>query len=62
MTWQTFSLHFKQTYEGGYRYLDRCGEFISEAVERLDFIPEDAKPTAAKLRTPHPPDFSRIPI
>jgi hypothetical protein len=52
MTWQTFSLHFKQTYEGGYRYLDRCGEFINEAVERLDFIPGDPKPTGAKLDIP----------
>ena len=52
MTWQTFSLHFKQTYEGGYRYLDRCGEFMIEAVERLDFIPGDIKPTGAKLEIP----------
>jgi hypothetical protein len=52
MTWQTFSLHFKQTYEGGYRYLDQCGEFMLEAVERLDFIPGDIKPTGAKLDIP----------
>src|SRR5437667_6436659 len=52
MSWQTFSLHFKQTYEGGYRYLDRCGEFMLEAVERLDFIPGEIKPTGARLEIP----------
>jgi hypothetical protein len=52
MSWHTFSLHFKQTYEGGYRYLDKCGEFMIEAVGRLDLIPGDIKPTGAKLEIP----------
>jgi hypothetical protein len=52
MSWETFSLHFKQTYEGGYRYLDRCGEFMLEAIERLDFVCTEPKPTGAKLEIP----------
>jgi hypothetical protein len=52
MNWQTLSLHFKQTLEGGFRYLDRCGEFILEAVERLNFVPGETKPSGAKLEIP----------
>src|SRR5437899_3145583 len=52
MTWQTLSLHFKQTFEGGFRYFDRCGEFMLEAVERLNCIPGEIKPTGAKLEIP----------
>ena len=50
--WETLSVHFKQTYEGGYRYLDRCGEFMIAAEERMQFIPGDIKPTGAKLEIP----------
>ncbi len=52
MNWQTLSLHFKQTLEGGFRYLDRCGEFILEAVERLNFVPGETKPSGAKFEIP----------
>src|SRR5438128_5857217 len=49
LNWQTLNLHFKQTLEGGFRYLDRCGEFILEAVERLNFVIGETKPSGAKL-------------
>jgi hypothetical protein len=52
MAWRTLSLHFKQTYDGAYRYLDRCGEFIMAAVEKMDFMPGEVKPTGAKLEIP----------
>lgn len=52
MAWQTLSLHFKQQYDGAYRYLDRCGEFMLEAEEQMDFMPGDIKPTGAKLEIP----------
>ena len=52
MAWQTLSVHFKQTYEGGYRYLDRCGEFMVAAAEKMDFIPGEIKPTGAKMEIP----------
>jgi hypothetical protein len=52
MAWRTLSLHFKQTYEGGYRYLDKCGEFMIAASQKLGYVPGDAKPTGAKLEIP----------
>lgn len=52
MAWQTLSLHFKQTYDGAYRYLDRCGEFMIAAIEKMNFMPGEAKPTGAKLEIP----------
>lgn len=52
MSWRTFTLAFKQKYEGGYRYLDRCGEFMLEAEERLNFMSVDAKPIGAKFEMP----------
>jgi len=52
MSWQTLSLHFKQQYDGAFRYLDRCGEFMLAAVEKLDFLPGDTKPIGAKLEIP----------
>ena len=52
MSWNTLSLHFKQQYEGAFRYLDRCGEFMLAAVEELDLLPGETKPTGAKLERP----------
>jgi len=52
MPWQTLSLHFKQTYEGGYRYFDNCGEFMIWAVEKLNVISSEIKPTGAKMEIP----------
>jgi hypothetical protein len=52
MSWQTLSLHFKQQYDGAFRYLDRCGEFMLAAVDQMNFIPDDPKPTGAKLEIP----------
>lgn len=52
MSWQTFSLHFKQTYDAAYRYLDRCGEFMHAAVKEMDFITAEPKPAGAVLEIP----------
>jgi hypothetical protein len=52
MAWKTLSLHFRQTYQGGYRYLDRCGEFMLAAEEKMDFIAGEAKPIGAKMEIP----------
>jgi hypothetical protein len=52
MPWKTLSLHFKQTYDGGYRYLDKCGEFMLAAAEALNVIPGDIKPSGAKMEIP----------
>jgi hypothetical protein len=50
--WQPFSFHFKQVYDEGYRYLDRCGEFLIQAINKLDFIPGEAQVIGAKLEKP----------
>ncbi len=52
MTWEPFSLHFKQVYDGGYRYLDRCGQLMLLAEQRLRLMPEDAKPSGMKMSIP----------
>lgn len=52
MSWQPFSFHFKQVYEGGFRYLDKCGEFMVHAVEKMGFLPGDTLVTGAKLEKP----------
>ena len=52
MPWQPFSFHFKQVYDEGYRYLDRCGEFMIRAMNTLDFIPGDIQVVGAKLEKP----------
>jgi hypothetical protein len=52
MGWRVLSFHYKQTYEGGYRYLDRCGEFMVLASQKYGFVPGDAKPSGAKLEQP----------
>ena len=53
MSWTHFARRYVLQFEGGYRYLDHCGEFMAEAEEALDLIPsEDAKPTGARLEKP----------
>jgi hypothetical protein len=52
MNWQPFSLHFKQMYAGGYRYLDRAGELMLRAENELDLMPDEAKPTGARMALP----------
>jgi hypothetical protein len=52
MAWQTLSLQFKQAVDGGYRYLDRCGEFMLDAEAKLNCVPGEIKPIGAKLEIP----------
>ena len=52
MSWEPFSLHFKQAYDGGYRYLDRCGQLMLRAEEVLHLMPEDANPNGCKMALP----------
>jgi hypothetical protein len=52
MAWRTFSLHFRQVYDGGWRYLDKCGEFMLAATREMDFMPREAKPTGAMMGIP----------
>ena len=51
--WTVGGRFFKQSYEGGYRYLDKCGEFMLLAEDRFDFIPnEDVRPTGCTMYLP----------
>src|SRR6266480_2399807 len=50
--WQPFSFHFKQVYNEGYRYLDKCGEFMIQAIKKLDFVAGEAQVIGAKLEKP----------
>lgn len=52
MTWQPYTLRFRQTFEEGYRYLDHCGEFIIAASRELKFFPSDVKVSGVKLVIP----------
>lgn len=53
MPWTHFTRRYVLQFEGGYRYLDRCGEFMIQAEETLDLLPaEDVKPTGARLEKP----------
>ena len=52
MSWQPYTLFFRQTFENGYRYLDRCGEFIQAAVSDFGFLVSEVKPTGARLAIP----------
>jgi hypothetical protein len=52
VSWQTLSFHFKQVYEEGYRYLDKCGEFMVRAVDEMDFVPGEIQITSAQLQQP----------
>jgi len=52
MSWERLSLHFRQTYEGGYRYLDKCGELILAASKQFDFMTAEVKVSGAKLEIP----------
>ena len=52
MSWQPYTLRFRQTFEEGYRYLDRCGEFIIAASRELKFITADVKVSGARLVIP----------
>lgn len=52
MAWQPFSLHFRQIFDGGYRYLDKTGDFMVVAENEFEFVPTDIQVTGAKLEKP----------
>jgi len=51
MNWEPFSLHFKQSFDDGYRYLDKCGELIL-AAKKHDFMPGEITVTSGQLIIP----------
>lgn len=51
-SWNILNLHFKLIFGGGYRYLDRCGEFMIRAERELEFLPAEAQPKGATMTIP----------
>lgn len=52
MSWIDHIFTFKQEYLGGYRYLDKCGEFLIKAENTYGFIPNEIKPQGGNLQLP----------
>lgn len=52
LNWQPYTLRFRQNFEEGYRYLDRCGEFMIAAARELKFLAGEPKVTGAQLMIP----------
>jgi hypothetical protein len=52
VSWQTFSLRFNQQFSNAYLYLDKCGEYMSDAIEEFDLMPGEVLPTGAQLVLP----------
>jgi hypothetical protein len=50
--WQTYLLRFNQQTPDGYRYLDKCGEFMLAAVEKFDLLPSQPTVTGCDLSLP----------
>ena len=46
------SFHFRQILDGGYRYLDKCGEFLDLAENELDLIPDEPTPQGGVMSHP----------
>lgn len=46
------SFHFRQNIDGGYRYLDKCGEFLAVAEKEFDLIPDEANPQGGVMSHP----------
>lgn len=53
MPFRRHALFFKQDFVGGYRYLDRCGEFLARAEEEKGMMPGgDQTPSGGTLENP----------
>jgi hypothetical protein len=60
MAWQPFNLHFRQIFDGGYRYLDRTGDFMVAAENEHNLVPGDMQVTGAKLEKPEDSIFIAV--
>ena len=53
MPFRCHALFFKQDFTGGYRYLDRCGEFLARAEQEKGMMPSgDQTPSGGILEKP----------
>lgn len=49
---EEYQIQFDQNYDGAYRYLDRCGEFMAKARDALGFTTVSATPTGCSMEIP----------
>jgi hypothetical protein len=50
--WDEWQLQFEQIYDGAYRYIDRCGEFIASVRQELGFMPVGVNPMVCDMDHP----------
>jgi hypothetical protein len=50
--WDEWQLQFEQIYDGAYRYIDRCGEFIASVRQELGFMPSGVNPMVCDMDHP----------
>lgn len=50
--WSPLTLHFRQRYTRGHRYLDNCGAFILDCEDILELIPSEIKVSGATMEKP----------
>jgi hypothetical protein len=49
---EEYQIQFDQVYDGAYRYLDRCGEFMIRAREAFGFTPVSVNPNGCNMEAP----------
>jgi hypothetical protein len=47
-----FQIQFEQALDGGYRFLDRCGEFMSLVRDAFEFMPVSVNPSGCNMEAP----------
>jgi hypothetical protein len=49
---EQYQIQFDQAFDGAYRYLDRCGEFMAKAREEFGFVPLSVNPSGCTMESP----------
>jgi hypothetical protein len=49
---EIWQLQFDQLYDGAYRYLDRCGEFMASARQKFGFMPTNVNLSGCDMELP----------
>jgi len=50
--WTVWQFQFDQVFDGAYRYLDRCDEFMSIVREKHGFMPTSVNPNGCDMESP----------
>ena len=49
---EEYQLQFDVAFDGAYRYLDRCGEFMAAARQKFGFVPISVNPMGCNMEAP----------